>query len=85
MLEKHDHSIFDDQCSDCKAQYASEDETPSKKWENVRTKLSDIDTTRLHYVQPPDNVIVIDFDLKDKNGEKSYDKNLEAASKWPAT
>lgn len=85
VLEKHDHSIFDDQCSDCKAQYASEDETPSKKWENVRTKLSDIDTTRLHYVQPPDNVIVIDFDLKDKNGEKSYDKNLEAASKWPAT
>lgn len=85
VLEKHDHSIFDDLCSDCKAQYASPDEAPMKKWENVRTKLSSIDTTKLHYIQPPENMIVIDFDLKDKNGEKSYDKNLEEASKWPAT
>ena len=85
VLEKHDHSIFDDLCADCKAQYASPDEAPMKKWENVRTKLSSIDTTKLHYIQPPDNMIVIDFDLKDKSGEKSYDKNLEEASKWPAT
>ena len=85
VLEKHDHSIFDDLCADCKAQYASSDETPMKKWDSVRTKLSSIDTTKLHYIQPPENMIVIDFDLKDKNGEKSYDKNLEEASKWPAT
>ena len=85
VLEKHDHSIFDDLCADCKAQYASSDETPMKKWDSVRTKLSSIDTTKLHYIQPPDNMIVIDFDLKDKNGEKSYDRNLEEASKWPAT
>ncbi len=85
VLEKHDHSIFDDLCADCKAQYASPDEAPIKKWENVRTKLSSIDTTKLHYIQPPDNMIVIDFDLKDKSGEKSYDRNLEEASKWPAT
>ena len=32
-----------------------------------------------------DNMIVIDFDLKDASGEKSYELNLEAASKWPAT
>lgn len=85
VLEKHDHSIFDDLCADCKAQYASPDEAPMKKWDSVRTKLSSIDTTKLHYIQPPENMIVIDFDLKDKNGEKSYDKNLEEASKWPAT
>jgi hypothetical protein len=30
-------------------------------------------------------MIVIDFDLKDENGEKSMQKNLEAASKWPPT
>ena len=33
----------------------------------------------------PENHIVIDFDLKDENGNKSFERNLEAASKWPAT
>ena len=28
---------------------------------------------------------MIDFDLKDENGNKSFERNLEAASKWPAT
>jgi len=28
---------------------------------------------------------VIDFDIKDESGNKSFEKNLEAASKWPAT
>lgn len=78
-------SIFDEVCKDCKAQYANELEAPSKKWESVRTRLSHIDTHQLHYVQLPENHIVIDFDLKDKNGEKSYELNLEAASKWPST
>ena len=84
-LEKQDSSIFDEYCKDCKAQYANSIEAPSKKWDNVRTKLSNIDTTKLHYVIPPKNMVVIDFDLKDQNGEKSYELNLEAASKWPAT
>lgn len=78
-------SIFDKECADCPAQYASAKETPSKKWENVTTKLSQLDTTKLHYVKVPDNHIVIDFDIKDDSGEKSFEKNLEAASKWPAT
>ena len=78
-------SIFDKECSNCPAQYASAKETPSKKWENVTTKLSQLDTTKLHYVKVPDNHIVIDFDIKDDSGEKSFEKNLEAASKWPAT
>ena len=84
-LEKHDTSVLDEYCKDCKAQYATSQETPAKKWENVRTKLSNLDSTKLHYILPPDNMIVIDFDLKDENGEKSYELNLEAASKWPPT
>lgn len=49
------------------------------------TTLGDIDTSKLHYVKPPLNHIVIDFDLQDANGNKSLERNLEAASKWPPT
>lgn len=80
-----DESIFDIECADCLAQYATSKEIPSKKWDDVTTKLSDLDTTRLHYVKVPENHIVIDFDIRDKDGNKSFDKNLEEASKWPAT
>ena len=82
---KTQESIFDKECKDCLAQYASSKETPSKKWDDVSKCLKDIDTSRIHYVKIPENHIVIDFDLKDENGNKSFDKNLEAASKWPAT
>ena len=78
-------SMFDNMCSECFAQYATPKETPMKAWDSVITKLSDLDTSRLHYVKVPENHIVIDFDLKDENGNKSFEKNLEAASKWPAT
>lgn len=78
-------SIFDKECKDYPAQYANKEETPSKKWENVRTKLSDLDTTKLHYVKVPENHIVIDFDIPDQNGNKCFEKNVEEASKWPAT
>lgn len=78
-------SYFDEVAAGYPAQYASEEETPNYKWENVKTVLSDLDTSRLHYVRVPSNHIVIDFDLKDKDGEKSLQKNLEAASKWPET
>ena len=78
-------SIFDKECADCLAQYASENETPSKKWDNVKTKLKNIDTSKIHYVKIPENHIVIDFDIKDETGKKSFEKNLEAASKWPST
>ena len=82
---KKQKSIFDQECADCLAQYATLKETPSKKWDNVRLKLSKIDTSKVHYVKIPENHIVIDFDLKDENGNKSFEKNLEAASEWPAT
>lgn len=78
-------SIFDKECADCPAQYASEDETPSKKWEKITSKLSDLDTSKLHYVRVPENHIVIDFDIPGKDGKKNFEKNLEEASKWPPT
>lgn len=78
-------SIFDAECADCPAQIANAEEKPSVKWANVTTKLSDIDTTKVHYVKPPENHIVIDFDIPDDNGNKSLERNIEAASKWPQT
>lgn len=78
-------SIFDKEYSDCPAQYATVKETPFKKWEKVTSKLSDLDTSKIHYVKVPENHIVIDFDIPDIDGNKNYEKNLEEASKWPAT
>ena len=78
-------SIFDKQCKSCLAQYGTESGTPMKKWAEVTTKLKDIDTSYIHFVKVPENHIVIDFDIKDENGEKSLEKNLEAASKFPET
>ena len=82
---KEQESIFDKECANCPAQYATVKETPSQKWDNVKTTLKDIDTSEIHYVKIPENHIVIDFDMKDENGKKSFEKNLEAASKFPAT
>ena len=78
-------SIFDKECADCPAQYTTSNETPSKKWDNVKTKLSDLDTSKIHYVKVPENHIVIDFDIPDENGDKCFERNLEEASKWPPT
>ena len=78
-------SIFDKDCGKYPAQYATSKGTPSKKWDNVTTTLDDINTKELHYVKVPENHIVIDFDIPDKNGEKSLERNVEEASKWPPT
>lgn len=78
-------SIFDSECSDCPAQYATTDGTPTKKWTNVKSKLSELDTSKLHYVKVPENHIVIDFDIPDKSGNKSLELNLKEAAKWPPT
>jgi hypothetical protein len=51
----------------------------------VSTTLADLDTSKLHFVKVPVNHIVIDFDIQDENGNKSLERNLEAASQWPAT
>ena len=82
---KEQHSLLDDICAGCPAQYANENGTPTDKWEDVRTTLSDLDTSRLHYVRIPQEHIVIDFDIPGPDGKKCFEKNLKAASKWPRT
>ena len=82
---KEQSSIFDKEYADYPAQYATDKGTPTKKWESVKTKLSGLDSKKIHYVKVPENHIVIDFDIKDENGEKSFERNVEEASKWPAT
>ena len=79
------NSQFDICYGDCFAQYATAAEIPGQKWDNVTTKLKDLDTKKLHYVKPPENLIVIDFDIKDSEGKKCFEKNFEAAKKWPET
>jgi hypothetical protein len=81
-------SIFDKVFEFAKAQYANEDGTPKHSWATVITTLSELDTTKLHYVQPQivnENHIVVDFDIPDRDGNKCLEKNLEAANKWPPT
>ena len=85
VVFKEQPSIFDRERADCIAQYATSNETPFNKWDEVTSKLSDLDTSKLHYVKVPENHIVIDFDIPDKNGNKSLERNIEEASKWPAT
>lgn len=87
------HSLLDDILANCPAQYAVPTDTggdrPEFKWEKCKTKLCDLDTSKLHYIRFPidiQNHIVIDFDLKDPStGEKSLERNLAEASKWPKT
>jgi len=87
------HSLLDDILASCPAQYAVPTDTggdrPEFKWEKCKTKLCDLDTSKLHYIRFPidiQNHIVIDFDLKDPStGEKSLERNLAEASKWPKT
>lgn len=78
-------SKLDDILSECYAQYASDKDTPIYPWDDVTTKLKDLDTSKTHFILVPENHIVIDFDLKDSKGNKSKDLNLEAASKFPKT
>ena len=84
-LGMYDTSAFDEEAKLYPAQKTTEDGLPMYKWDNVKTKLSDINTRELHFVKVPLNHIVIDFDIPGENGEKSLEKNIEAASKWPKT
>ena len=84
-LERASSSVFDKECAECPAQYATREETPKQAWDKVITRLKDLNTSKLHYVKVPENHIVIDFDLKDEEGNKSLELNMEAASKWPET
>ena len=82
-------SLLDTMLADYPAQYATDyaekKEVPTMAWSKVKTKLKDLDTTKLHYTLGPPNLISVDFDLKNKKGEKDRRLNLEAAAKWPKT
>lgn len=78
-------SLFDIYCKDYPAQYSTADGIPSKKWINCTTTLADLKTTREHYLKLPTDIVTIDFDFKDANGNKDKKKNIEEASKWPPT
>lgn len=81
---KEQDSIFDQECASLPAQYANDEELPIKSWDKTRTKLKDLNTHRLHYVNLPENHIVIDFDIR-KDGKKDLESNLKAAASWPPT
>ena len=89
LVMDSDTSLVDDVLAGCIAQYSKLDEfgneIPIKRWADVTSVLSELDTKQLHYVKPPENHIVIDFDLADASGEKSTELNIAAASKWPPT
>lgn len=80
-----DGSVFNNACADCKAQYANKHGVPSLPWDSSETRLRDINPKKLHYVMLPQEHIVIDFDLKDENGNKALDINAKAAAAWPPT
>ena len=85
IFSNHETCTFDEMFKDCVAQYATSEGSPIKKWKNVTTKLSDIDTSKLHWLKLPNYIIKIDFDKKDKDGNKSLEANIEAANKFPKT
>lgn len=80
-------SLFDKEYSWIPAAYAWDDNggPKIKDWDSCKTTLKDIDTSKVHFCRPPENMIVIDFDFKDENGNKSPELNLMEASKWPPT
>ena len=84
-------SRFDEIFANEPAQLEIEDEThrkrPKNKWSNCTTKLKDINTNEVHYVNIDDEkkVIFIDLDLKNEKGEKDRARNLEAAKQFPPT
>lgn len=84
-MTMYDSSAFDEMAKLYSAQYAKDDGTPMYKWDGTKTVINDLDTRRLHYVKVPINHIVIDFDIPGEDGEKSLERNVEAASKWPMT
>ena len=81
-----EESAFDKKYPDILAQYCKikdGKEIPILRWADVTTTLKDIDTKIVHYCKPDDpQEIVIDLDLKDENGNKCFEKNVEAVNKY---
>lgn len=87
IFEENNESALDRTYAEFLAQYATDDENekPIRPWVEVVTFLQDIDTSKVHFLKPPENLIVIDFDIRDENGEKSLEKSIEEANKFPPT
>jgi hypothetical protein len=85
LVMENTESLFDTEFSEQPAQYSNRGGKPLKVWAKVKTTLAELDTSRPHFVKLPIQYIVIDFDLKNDEGEKDLALNLDAASKWPAT
>ena len=80
-------SLFDDAYADASAQYEQDSsEHPLKySWDRCPTKLKELDTHMIHYVRVPKNLIVIDLDIKGKDGQKDFNRNIAEAQKFPPT
>lgn len=78
-------SIFDKHAATYPAQYTNKEGNPKVRWDEVGTSLREITTTDLHFVRVPINHIVLDFDLKNEEGEKDLSLSLKAAKKFPDT
>ena len=78
-------SLLDEVLAPQPAQYANAEGKPTTRWSEVTQKLCDIQTNKVHYVRPPLQHIVVDFDKKDENGNKSLELNLKAAATWKPT
>lgn len=91
VIELKNHGEYDNQSAfniaypTHPAQYATASGAPSEKWANSSTVLSDLDTSRLHWVKVSENHIVLDFDLVGEDGEKNLELNIAEASKFPPT
>ena len=85
LLFEDQHSLLDDYLKDYPAQYANDEGKPLTSWAIVETRLHELDTRRLHYVNCPEYLVVMDFDLKNESGEKDLELNIKAASEWPRT
>ena len=83
-----DVSLFDKQFKDCPAQYEVEEDGRVRmehRWAFCTTSLKDIDVHKTHYVKTPEEIIYLDFDYADENGNKDFEKNYKEALKWPET
>ena len=86
---KEQQSYFDEVHKNSPAQYAVKTKEgnwkPKGLWKDNTKVLSDLDTSRMHYVKALPNEIVIDFDIQRENGEKLLEENLKAANLWKPT
>lgn len=82
---KEQKSLFDSEARDYPAQYTNTEGNPLNKWDNVTTTLGEIDTSKLHFVRVPESHIILDFDLRNEQGEKDLELNIKEASNFPPT